>query len=268
MATAFPEVKPFPSANPRAVMGGNRPPLGESIVTDFDIALAAEGLDKRVANLIAKGEGAGPCPDEEMAGKYGDFIKLAAAATKAVEGEREKLNRPLLTAQRNLKGRSDVLVERLNKAVRVVRGHLTVFMNEQERIAAERRRQAEAERRAAQEAADAEARRREEERARHEAENVDDPELVEMIAPEPELLVEIKALKVEEPVVRGDYGARVGTTTRWNHEIISVRQLPDRILKHAKVVEALDKVIAAEVRGGAREIKGTRIWSEQQVAVR
>lgn len=75
-------------------------------------------------------------------------------------------------------------------------------------------------------------------------------------------------MKVAEPVVRGDLGSRVGTTTVWRHEILSVRQLPDAILKHEKVVEAINKVIAAQVRGGARSIKGTRIWDEKAVAVR
>ena len=49
---------------------------------------------------------------------------------------------------------------------------------------------------------------------------------------------------------------------------MSVRQLPDSILKHAKVVEALDKVIAAQVRGGTRELKGCEIFPETSTAIR
>ena len=53
-----------------------------------------------------------------------------------------------------------------------------------------------------------------------------------------------------------------------DHRILSVRQLPNSILTHAKVVEALDKVIAAQVRSGAREIKGCEIYSETSTAIR
>jgi hypothetical protein len=47
-----------------------------------------------------------------------------------------------------------------------------------------------------------------------------------------------------------------------------VRQLPDRLLKHPKVLEALQSVVAAEVRSGVREIKGVRIWSTDEAVVR
>jgi hypothetical protein len=81
----------------------------------------------------------------------------------------------------------------------------------------------------------------------------------------------VQAPKIEAaPIARGDYGSRVGTTTVWHHEIESVRQLPDRLLKHAKVIETLDKLIAAEIKSasGKCEIKGVRIWSDQQAVVR
>ena len=68
--------------------------------------------------------------------------------------------------------------------------------------------------------------------------------------------------------IQGDMGAKVARVTTWKHEILSVRQLPDSILKHAKVIEALDKVIAAQVRSGARELKGCRIYSETGTAIR
>jgi hypothetical protein len=72
------------------------------------------------------------------------------------------------------------------------------------------------------------------------------------------------------PLARGNYGSRVGTTTVWRHEIDSIRQLPDRLLKHPKVREQLDKLIAAEIRSasGKLEIKGVRIWKDTKAAVR
>jgi hypothetical protein len=257
----FAGVKPFPTAanqaataNPRAVIGGNRPPLDEMIVAEFEEGLRADpNLMTKVAQLIEKGKAPPPCDSEDMAGRYGDFIKMVSAATKAIEAEREKHNRPILTAQRALKARADSYTAPLAEAGTRVRRLLDGFMAEQARIAAEKRRQAEEE---ARKAAQAELDRRA-------AAEEGDAAFAE-VAP----LVEIRPAEIEKPVARGDYGARVGTMTVWLHEITSVRQLPDRLLKHPKVMEALDKVVAAEIRGGAREIKGVRIWDEQRAAVR
>jgi hypothetical protein len=87
--------------------------------------------------------------------------------------------------------------------------------------------------------------------------------------PAPEPAVEVTPVRVEAPVARGDLGAKVGTVTVWKHEIeVPIAKLPKAILENATVREAVDKVIRASVRGGTREIKGVRIYSEQQAAVR
>lgn len=257
MSTAFDNIKPFPSPSLQtAPIGHNRPPLDESVVAEFMEGLKADaGLLVRVEQLVTRGNAAGPCTDTDLAGRYGDFIRMAGEAVKRIEAEREKHNRPLLTAQRTLKTKADAITAPLVQASNNVRRQLDAFMAEERRKEVEARRQAEEQARIAREAAAAEARRQAEERGA-------DPD--EVVVP----AVEIEATPVEAPVARGDYGARVGTTTKWRHEIISVRQLPDRILKHPKVVEALEKVVGAEVRGGAREIKGCRIWDDQVVSVR
>lgn len=250
MATAFPDVKPFPgeAAQTAAPIGHNKPPLEETIVAEFVEGLTkVDGLLPRLNQLIERGKGAGPCDSDDLAGRYGDFIKMAGTCAKMIEAEREKHNRPILTAQRALKAKADSYIEPLTDAVNRVRRQLDAYMAEQRRIAAEKQRAAEEEARKAREAAEAAA-----------------AEAGAEAAPE----IEVTPARVEQPVFRGDYGARVGTRTEWQHEIISVRQLPDRLLKHQKVLEALDKVIAAEVRSGTREIKGVRIWSEQKAAVR
>lgn len=249
MSTAFTDVKPFP-ANPRAGMGDNRPPLDETVVADFLEGLRAErDLPARIAELTERGNAAGECQDEETAGRYGDYIKMAREAAKAVDAERERHNRPILTAQRALVAKARSLTDPLECASGHVRKKLDAFMWEQRRKADEARRVAEETARKAREAAEREA-----------IDAGQDP----TSAP----IVDVRPAEIAEPVARGDLGSRVGSTTAWLHEIESVRQLPDRILKHEKVVEALNKLIAAEVRGGAREIKGCRIWSEQRTAVR
>jgi hypothetical protein len=84
----------------------------------------------------------------------------------------------------------------------------------------------------------------------------------------PEYAPRIEVAKVEKPVARGDLGARVGGRTVWKHEIQSVRQIPDRILKNQRVLDAISQVIGAEIRAGAREIKGVRIWDETEASIR
>lgn len=267
-ATPFPELKPFPgqAEAPVATIGHNKPPLDESVIADFEEGLRSiDGLVPRIEALIARGNVAEPCETEEMAGRYGDYLKMVrtiAGTGGIIETEREKHNRPLLNAQRALKARADGLINKLNTAAGKVRRHLDAYMDEQRRKADQARREAEEQAQAAREAAEAERQRQAEAR-----EAAGEPAFEEVGEPIP--TVEIAPAVVDEPVVRGDYGARVGSTTVWKHEIISVRQVPDRYLKHPKVVEALDKVIAAAIRTEkVREIKGVRIWDDQQTVVR
>lgn len=269
-ATAQPETE-----NSRAVIGGNKPPLDEQIVIDLSEALEVEGITERIAVLLASA-GRAPVAIEtaEVAGQYADLIKLMSAAGKAVEAEREKLNRPILNAQRALKGRADAIVEPLQEAERTARQRIGAYA-EAERVReaareAEARRVAEVERQRLQAIADAEAAK---ERARLQA--IEDEraaaEAREAVAVELQAeVVEVEPEPVAEPAatVRGDYGAKVVATTTWKHRIVSVRKLPNSILNHAKVIEAIDKVIAAQVRGGTRELAGCEIFPETGTTIR
>jgi hypothetical protein len=81
--------------------------------------------------------------------------------------------------------------------------------------------------------------------------------------------VHVEPVKVAEPVARGDLGSRVGTRTVWKHEIeVPIAKLPKAILENEKVRAAVDQVIGAMIRGGTREIKGVRVYSEQVADVR
>lgn len=251
-ATAFDTAEAWHGeANPRVAMGGNQPPLEERLVMDFEDQLRADGLTDRIDQLVTS---AGKVPatlDTTIAGKVGDLIAMARTCRKAVEERREVHNRPLLNAQRALKGRADALLAPLDDAINGVKRSLDAFMAEEGRKQREAQRQADEQARIAREAA---------EQAARDALERNEP------APPPPPIVE--AAHVPEPVARGDMGARVGTRTVWKHTIESVRQLPDAILKNERVIEALDKVIAAQIRGGARQIKGVTIWDEQVADVR
>ena len=200
MAAAFPDVKPFPAAGaPLAAMGHNKPPLDDVILAEFMDDLAAAKLPPKVDQLESRANAAGPCLTQEDAGRYGDGAKIIATAIKAIEAARETHNRPLLNAQRALKGRADGFIDRLRKADGVLRGHVNVFMAEERRKAAEAQRLADEQARVAREAAEAERQRQIDAAA---AAGASEPE------PAPPPVVEVEAPKVAAPTALGDYGAR------------------------------------------------------------
>jgi hypothetical protein len=219
----------------------NQPPLEARVMLDFQEDLAREGVKSRIAELLESAARAPKCDSDAIAGAIGDFCRQAAEVGKRIDSAREKHNRPILNAQRALKGKADELMAPLQREVGRLRQDLNSFMSEKARLAREE--QARREKEAAE--------------ARAAAAEIS-PELAEQIAPPPP----------EKPIARGELGAKVGTRKVKMHKILSVRQLPDRILKNERVVEALDKVIAAEIRNGAAEIKGVEIWEEDQAVVR
>lgn len=272
----------------------NNPPLEETIVMEFDANLREHDFDliARIDEIETKAAAAGPCFDADTAGRYGDTVKAAVAATRLIESERETLNRPILNAQRALMGRAKSYTERLGVAERRIRSHLDAYTEreKQKRIAEERERQriideanakaareAEAERQRLQAIADeAAAKERdrlqeiENERAAAEARDAKPVEVVaEAVRVEAAPIVEAPRAPVYEPV-RSDRGVLVAETETWHVEIENIRQVPDLYLKNPAVVEALRKVIAPSVRGksGLREIKGCRIFSTTKATVR
>jgi len=282
MATAFPDVKPWPKAseedaNPRATIGDNSVPMDVEIVGQFDEAIDAKpGLRTRINELIGKADTLPDCTNDDLAGRLGDFVKMCTNAAAIVNDERERVKAPYLAATRALDAKGNAMRDQLNEAKAKAKAKLDKFVAEQaERDRAEQRRIA---------AEQAELRRVAEERARAEAERerkrlqaIEDARAAAEqreaaaveVEPEPVFVAEPEPAPTERaPVARGDLGSRVGMKTIWKHEIENVRQVPDHLLKHPTVVEALSKVVAAQVRSGIRAIKGVRIWSEQTANVR
>lgn len=252
MSTIFADVPAWPGkgsgeqlSSGRDARLDNAPPLDERIVQEFLEDIDREGITARIAELVDSASRAPKCEDQTIAGRIGDLCKLAGDVSKRLDAAREKHNRPLLTAQRNLKARADGLIAPLSSAIAKLRDDLNRFTREEAARRAEEARKAEEEAK----------------RAREELERAN-------VAPE--IIETIQAPKVEaRPIARGDYGSRVGTRTVWHHEIeVPIAKLPKLILEAAPVREAVEKVISAAIRGGNRNIKGVRIWSEQEAAVR
>lgn len=243
---------PAPLRDPRY---DNDPPLHERILMDFAEDLDSAGVTARIAELV---DGAARCPvkidNEEQAGKVGDFCRLASAVTRKVDEIREKYNRPLIDARTNLKAKADGALAPLVTAMTELRGRLNTYVQEQE-----------ARRRAEQRAADEAARRLREEQERITREVEQETGVAVAPAPAPTFAPPPKA------IVRGDLGSAVSARTVWKHErLVPIAKLPKSILENAQVVEAVDKVIAAMVRNGARNpsIKGVNIFETTAAQIR
>jgi hypothetical protein len=243
-----------------AAIGHNNPPLDESVVSDFEEALAFEndGLLARLQQLLDGSERAS-ATDAESAGRCADLARMMKAAVDKVEEVRERFNRPLLTAQRSLMDAKNMhcapLIEARNKVI----GMVDTFRREEEaRVAAERRRLAEEARIADQQ------RRDREEAARREAEALD----ASIPEPEPEPEPEAPPPVVEQTVIRGDYGGKVVRKTEWKAEIQNWELALAAVSDNDKVREAAEKAITRMVKAGQRKIAGVRVYEDSSTQIR
>lgn len=129
----FPDVKPWPGEAPPPA-GHNQPPLEDKVTLEFEEALRLKGLDVRVREITEAADRAPVVDNEEAAGQVGDLIAQAGEAAKAVEAEREVLNRPLLTAQRTMKAKADAIVAPMRVAIIPLKDALDAFMADRGQI--------------------------------------------------------------------------------------------------------------------------------------
>lgn len=264
----FPDVKPFPgqAENPRAVMGGNEPPLDERIVGELEEAISEDpGLRTRINELLAKGKILPDCADDDMAGRMGDFVKMCMTAINKVEGHHSTIKAPYLAATRAIDGRKRTYVDDLSDVKHSALNKIDAY-----RADLRKKQQAEAARIAEEQRVMREA---EEQRQRlaQAAREVAEAEGRPAPAPEPEpMQFDEPPQRPAEPapIARGDLGSRVGTKKVWNIKIESVRKLPNTVFAHPTVMEAINKVLAARVRGGERVIPGCTITEDEVVSVR
>lgn len=248
MATAFDDVKPWPTKAPPIALakeGHNRPPLDVEARAAFDDVLdARDGFRDRVAALLDAATRANAV-DDDTAGRCGELVKQMRAAMKVVEDAHATIKAPYLAAGRAIDSAKNELVGKLDDAKRGVEAKQSTYLREQEAIrAAEARRQREA----------YEARRREDEERARAAMDVD---AAEAVFGEPTPVME-----PERQVIRGDYGAAVSGTKVWLSQVTDYEVAFIAVANNAKVREAIDTAIKALVRGGVREIDGVRIWSD------
>jgi hypothetical protein len=74
---------------------------------------------------------------------------------------------------------------------------------------------------------------------------------------------------VPAPSIRSDLGTLVSARKVWRFEReVPIAKLPKDVLENQTVVDAVDKVLGAMVRGGARKIKGVRIFEDAAANIR
>ena len=302
MNTVFSNITPWPGqnalANPRAVIGDNKPPLAELIPQEFRDALLAERADflTKLDQMVGAPAGPDADPDapvdtgavgrckvtnDDELGRAGDLVRLLRAASQHVEGVHKRVKAPYLEGGRLVDAERRALDERINagriKVEAIANGYIAEreakARAERERIAAEQRAAAERaaaaerERIAAEEAATraAAAAVTEEERAaaaqRAEQARRDAEEAMAAAALAP-------AAPAKSEPVRSDAGATVSAKTVWNSQVEDISKAFKAVKSDPKVKEAIEGAVARLVRAGQREIPGTRIWPTQQAIAR
>lgn len=282
---AAPEPETLPPTvdlNPRAVVGGNEPPVEEQIAMEFREALLSERPD-----FLVRMEGAigavdrAEVVDDETLGKAGDLAKILRACEAYVADVHKAVKEPHLARSRACDAEKNALTGKITVARSRLADVMNAFMakREAERRAEEMRRAAEA-RAAAEAAAKAEREAREAElaaqRAMAEAANEAEREAAAARAAEAQREAEQRmadAALAAAPVgkaepVRSDTGSTISGRTVWQAEVENYKQAFTAVSDDPKVREAVDAAISRLVRAGKREIKGVRIWSTTQAVAR
>lgn len=242
--------------DPRLSIGGNRPPPYDAdTLAAFD-AESAKFLDGAVAWLEA-----GEIKDEDGAARLNDFIAGVKKRLKAADEMRKAEKKPHDDAGKAVQAAYKPVLDKLDRAVAKVSPLLTAWMTAQEekRQAEARRRAEEAEAaRAAAEAAAAKAAEKSDIAAEIEAEAA-------LTRAEEAQKEAARFAKGRTQVSSATGGGR--TASLRTQKVVTVKNL--RVLfmhyaDHPVVAECLQKLAAADVRGGAADIPGIEITEEKR----
>ncbi|NIJ18458.1 hypothetical protein FHS95_000127 [Sphingomonas naasensis] len=264
MATAsiFHDVAPWPEAkadpNPRAVIGGNVPPLEERIHAEFRDALLSERADfmTLLDQLLGKAnpdpekpEDFGSvhrakCDNDETLGRCGELVKRLRACEGLVSAVHVTVKKPYLDAGRAVDAEKNALTARIGAGRARVQGLMDDYANEQLRLRRER------------EAEEAAQRAKLEQLAREN--NVE--AALPPAAPAP----------VRSAPVRSDGGATVSLGTEHVATVTDYAKAFKKVKDDAKVREAIDAAIQRVVKAakGKIEIPGVDIAERAKTSAR
>lgn len=263
-----------PASNPRAVIGGNKPPLEEIIPEEFRAELLRERPDfltKREQAIDAADRVV--VNDDDSLGRAGDLVNIYRAALKHIDATHKTVKQPYLDGGRMVDAEKNALIGDIETAKRKVEGIANTFVAKREAEArAERERIAAEERAAAERAAAAE---RERQRAEQEAADavrnaatkaereaaIDRAADAAREAEEAQAAAALSAASQAKPEpVRSDAGATVSGKQEWQCAVDDYTKAMRHVRDDPKVREAVDAAIKRLVRAGKRELTGVRIW--------
>jgi len=229
-----------PASNPRAVLGGNEPPLEDRIQMEFRDALIGERPDfiQRMEDSIAAVDRA-EVNDDDTLGRAGTLANILRACENHISEVHVAVKKPYLDGGRICDAEKRRLTDPVTSARATLSNKMNAFLAERE---AQRR---------------AEERRLAEEQARQAAEAA--AAIAEGAAPEDVAPMAAAVAKKAEPV-RSDEGAIVSTRTVWNSQVEDYTKAFKAVKSDPKVREAIDAAIARLVRAGQRDIAGVKIW--------
>lgn len=260
--------------NPRAAIGGNKPPLDEVIPAEFRSALLRDRPDflTKVDALVDAAERA-HADDDESLGRCGDLVNQYRKASQHVDATHKEVKEPHLQAGRLVDAEKNALAGRLAVAKAKVESIGNVYVAkreaaakaERDRIAAEQRAAAERAMQAQREQMRAEA---EAERAVREAANAEERAAAQDRADEAARVTEAAraeaalapAIPERAEPIRSDEGATVSGKQEWQAEVEDYTKAMRHVRSDPKVKEAIDAAIKRLVRAGQRELTGVRIW--------
>lgn len=270
----------LPAENPRAVSGGNRPPITAFYKEQNDILpgyLAEDNADiaARVAELQAAFTRApSEVTNDDLAGKVADFIAQVGKCAKQAEAKRVDAKAGPLTAGRLIDGYfQKQILEKLDAIKRPLTDRLTAF--ERVKAAEERKRREEAERiaregamRLAREAETAAA-------AIRDTKSLDDAIAAEnaaalMRAEAAKALETATAKAAEMSVVRGDFGASSSLRTQWKAHAEDWNKVDLNAFRSLIGVEVLQKAANAHARlyKDSKPVVGVNFFEETTAVVR
>ncbi len=236
--------------NPRAVMGGNLPPL-ELHRTHIDDLLEA-------ARQFLDGE---PLANQEQADSVGQLLAQLREARTGADKQRAAEKKPHDDAAKEVQQAWKPLIDKCENAEAVAKKALTVWLNKLE----DERRQREKEEREKADALAAEAAAK--------AWAADDTDLSAKEEIDATLqaaaLAEAQANRLDKGKSQAQTGGRaIGLRTVWLSKIEDyVKALKFVKERHPEELKAfLDDVIAKDVKAGSREIDGVSIWDEKRAA--
>lgn len=251
--------------NPRAVIGGNNPPI-EEVLKEAAAKLIAE-----IDPLAARANTLGPLvkegiKDDATLGKVGEIITDARALSRRVEQKRKEEKEPWLEGGRKVDAFFNAHMARLD---RIADAFQTIADTHQREKAAAERRKAEA---------DAARLRDEEEKLRAAAESAKRPEtsdrkhdLADEKAAQADA-AEARAAQSNHQLakVKTETGVTAGAKTEWSFKITDYEAIPlDKLRPYFKRDE-IEKAIRAYVKihKGAAELKGVIFEEEVKASFR